>query len=282
MSATSDLRPSPIAGRWYPGDPEELTSEIGTFLEQSKVAELNGEVIGLVVPHAGHRYSGQTAAYAFRTIQGKHFDLVAILSPFHDFHPAEVLTSGHQAYATPLGSIPVDRDAIEKFSQFLIEEGEPSPEEIVFDHEHSLEIELPFLQIVLSGSFNLLPIMVRSRSAKITRAVGKALARVLQNRSALIVASSDLSHFFPENKANQLDNEMLQQISSFSPEGVLQADTNGTAFACGAGAIVATFWAARELGADQVKILHHSTSADETGDHNSVVGYGAAVILKKS
>jgi MEMO1 family protein len=280
MSAISDLRPSPIAGRWYPGDPEELSREVGTFLEQSKVAELNGEVIGLIVPHAGHRYSGRTAAHAFRTIQGKHFDLVAVLSPFHDYHPAEVLTSGHQAYATPLGSIPIDREAVDNFSKYLIENGGPAPEDIVFDHEHSLEIELPFLQVVLASSFNLLPVMVRSRSEKITLAIGQALAKVLQNRSALIVASSDLSHFYPEKKAVQLDTEMLLQISSFSPEGVLQADANGTAFACGAGAIAAALWAARDLGADQVKILHHSTSANETGDHTSVVGYGAAAIIK--
>ncbi len=280
MSAVSDLRPSPIAGRWYPGDPKDLAGEVGAFLRQAELAESMAEVVGLIVPHAGHRYSGRTAGYAFRTVMGKRFDLVAVVSPFHDFHPAEVLVSGHQAYSTPLGPVSIDPETLEAFSNKLVEAGGPPPQEIVYDQEHSLEIELPFLQVALTGDFQLLPVMVRGHSEQVCQSVGKALAGALRGRSALLVASSDLSHFYPESKANRLDQEMLKLISSFKPEDVLKADANRSAFACGAGAIASVLWAAKELGADQVKILHHSTSADETGDRSSVVGYGSAAILK--
>jgi AmmeMemoRadiSam system protein B len=280
LSAVSDLRPSPIAGRWYPGDPADLAGEVGAFLNQAELPPLIGNIIGLVVPHAGHRFSGRTAAYAFKTIIGRSFDLVAIVSPLHDYHPAEILISGHQAYGTPLGVLPIDQEAVDTFAKKLIELGGPAPEEIFYDQEHSLEIELPFLQVALAGEFKILPVMVRGRSERLCRLVGQALAAALKGRSALLVASSDLSHFYTEQKADQLDRDMLAIISSFDPDAVLQADAVGKAFACGAGAIASVFWAAKDLGANRIEILHHSTSAAETGDRSSVVGYGSAAILK--
>jgi AmmeMemoRadiSam system protein B len=280
MSMDLNLRPSPIAGRWYSGDPGILSGEVNTYLEQAEIEPLAGEVIGLVVPHAGHRYSGRTAGYGFRAVRGLHFDLAVVVSPFHDYHPAKMLVSGHQAYITPLGALEIDRQAVDAFSEQCTAMGAAPPGKIMRDQEHSLEIELPFLQTALAGGFKLLPLMLRDRSVEFCRMAGKALAAVLKGRSALLVASSDLSHFYPQDTATRLDGEMLKLVGSFSPEAVLKADAVGKAFACGANAIAVALWAAGELGADQVKILHHSTSAAETGDRSSVVGYGAAVILK--
>jgi AmmeMemoRadiSam system protein B len=148
------------------------------------------------------------------------------------------------------------------------------------DGEHSLEIELPFLQRALSGNYQLLPVMVRSFSSEALLHLGRALADVAATKKTLLVASTDLSHFYPENTANALDREMLAQIEAFSPEGVLDAEQRGKGFACGAGAVAAVLWAAKFLGATSVQVLHHSTSAEETGDRRSVVGYGAAVVIK--
>lgn len=280
MSAELNLRPSPIAGRWYSGDRAILAGEVGAYLGQAETEPLAGEVIGLVVPHAGHRYSGRTAGYGFRAVRGLRYDLAAVVSPFHDYHPAKILVSSHQAYATPLGALEIDRQAVDAFSEQLTGMGAGSPCKIARDQEHSLEIELPFLQTALDGQFKLLPLMLRDRSVEFCRLAGKTLAAVLKGRSALLVASSDLSHNYPQAAAAHLDGEMLNLIGSFSPEAVLKADAEGKAFACGANAIAMVLWAAGELGANQVKILHYSTSADETGDRSSVVGYGAAVILK--
>lgn len=282
MAMISDIRPSPIAGLWYSGDPHELRQQVQQYLSQAHLPELNGEVIGVVAPHAGLRYSGRTAGYAFRAVEGQRPDLVAVVSPFHAFHPAALLTSAHAAYASPLGPVWIDRQAVSVVQQILREEAGLELKSIAHDGEHSLEIELPFLQVSLQGDFRLLPVMMRSQSAAVAKALGHALARALEGRSALLVASTDLSHFYPEPAAKMFDQEMLRRIAALSPEGVLAAEGSGAGFACGVAAVAAVLWAARDMGANAVEILHHSTSADETGDRESVVGYGAAAILKRT
>jgi AmmeMemoRadiSam system protein B len=151
---------------------------------------------------------------------------------------------------------------------------------VAYDQEHSLEIELPFLQRALVGEFKLLPVMVRSQSASVSQQLGSSLAETLRGKNALIVASTDLSHFYTQKEAVGFDTEMLRRIETFSPEAVFSAEKEQQGFACGLGALVAVLWAAKSLGGDTVKVLHHATSGDVTGDYSSVVGYGAAIVLK--
>jgi len=281
MPRISEVRPSPIAGVWYTGEPRLLAEQVDAFLNQARLPDLDGEVIGVVTPHAGYRYSGRTAGFAFRAVLGQKPDLVAILSPFHAFHPAPLLTSAHQAYETPLGAVEVDREALAELDEMLIDYAQVGLVPVANDREHSLEIELPFLQRALAAPFKLLPVMVRNLSETIVHPLGLALARILKDRSALLVASTDLSHFYPVNEARKLDEEMLHQIEAFSPEGVLRAESSGTGYACGVAGVAAVLWAGQELGADLVRVLHYSTSADETHDTSSVVGYGAAALIKR-
>jgi AmmeMemoRadiSam system protein B len=280
MEIISDLRPSPIAGQWYEGNPEKLAKEIDQFIEDAKLPEIKGEIIGVIAPHAGHRYSGRTAGYAFKAVQGMERDLVVIVSPLHFYSSHPLLTSAHKAYATPLGSVEIDSAAVEKLTQELRNLGGEKLYAVANDREHSLEIELPFLQCALKGSFKLLPVMAHTLEDDFAEQLGMALARTLKNRSCLLVASTDLSHFYSQAVAKRLDTEMLRHMAEFSPEGILSAERRGTGFACGATAVAAVLWAARELGANLVTILHHSTSGEVTGDFDSVVGYGAGVILK--
>ncbi len=277
---TVDVRPSPIAGLWYEGDPKVLASTVDTYLERAQLPKLEGEVIAVVAPHAGHRYSGPVAGYAFAALRGLKPDLVAILSPFHNPHNASFLTSAHASYATPLGAIPIDHAAVESLSAALHSELGFGLTRISNDPEHSLEIELPFLQRVLAPEWKLLPVMVRSLDPDVSQTLGKLLARLLKDRKAIIVASTDLSHYYDQQTALTLDHAMLAQVEAFNPEGAFEVDRQGKGYACGLGALTAVMWAARELGADQVKILQHATSGDSTGDYAAVVGYGAAVILK--
>jgi AmmeMemoRadiSam system protein B len=123
--------------------------------------------------------------------------------------------------------------------------------------------------------------MLRDQSPQVTRALGQALAETLAGTNALLVASTDLSHFYTQAEARQLDAEMLAHIEAFDPDGVLKAEQDGRGFACGHGAVAAVLWAAKDLGADEVKILHYATSADVSGDYEQVVGYGAAIITRK-
>jgi AmmeMemoRadiSam system protein B len=149
------------------------------------------------------------------------------------------------------------------------------------DPEHSLEIELPFLQRALSADFTLLPLMVRELDPQSLKNLGACLARVLHNRSALLVASTDLSHFYPQATAESLDHEMLRRIANFAPLAVLPAAAEGQGVACGRGAVAVVLWTAQELGANHAQILHYATSGEVTGDFHEVVGYGAAVITRR-
>jgi AmmeMemoRadiSam system protein B len=281
MNTSLDVRPSPIAGQWYPGDPRRLAASVDQYINDATLPELDGEVVAIVAPHAGHIYSGPVAGYAFAALRGLKPDLVAVASPMHYPLPQPLITTAHSAYQTPLGPIPIDADALKMLDAHLREILGMALSYVKRDPEHSLEIELPFLQRVLTSEFRLLPIMVRDVSAHVTRGLGMALARTLQGRNAILVASTDLSHFYNQKVANALDDEMLRRVEAFDPEGVLQAEDEGVGFACGRGALAAVLWAAKELGGDTVKILHHATSGDVTGDYSQVVGYGAAVVTRR-
>ena len=272
-----DVRPSPIAGTWYPGDAAALAASVDGYLSQARVEPLEGRLIGVVAPHAGHQYSGGVAGHAFRLLVGLAPEVVVVVSPFHAVHPAPLLTSAHQAYATPLGSVPVDHERLERLGAQLRRAGHDL-EGLRRDREHALEIELPFLQRALDRPFRLLPLMVRSHERQTVEALGHALAEVLEGAAAVLVASSDLSHFYPDPLARRFDSALLRRLEAFDPAGVLAAEEQGLGFACGRGAIAAVLWAARDLGADHVRVLHHATSGDVTGDRSSVVGYAAAAI----
>ncbi len=271
-----DVRPSPIAGTWYEGNVKSLARAVDEYLNGAQLPELDGEIVAVIAPHAGHRYSGAVAGYAFSALRSLDFELVAVISPFHNLARYPLITTAHDAYGTPLGNVEVDKTALTELSSHLDIPVTP----VYADKEHSLEIELPFLQRALTNEFRLLPIMIRAQESDVARKLGHALAQVLKDKNALLVASTDLSHFYDQNTANILDAEMLRRFESFDPESIFDAETTGKAFACGHAAVAAVLWAARDLGANRVRILNHATSGDVTGDTSSVVGYGAAVVLK--
>ena len=281
MDANLDFRPSPIAGRWYPGEPRRLASSIDAYILEARLPEIKGQVIAVMAPHAGHMYSGPVAGYAFSALRGLQPDLVAVISPMHYPYPDPLLTSAHAAYQTPLGEVWIDRQAIETLNSHLKTELGYGLSAVRNDPEHSLEIELPFLQRVLPDPFQLIPVMVRDQTVPVARALGKALAKVLAGKKAVMVASTDLSHFYSRKQADILDAEMLRQVEGFDPAGVMQVEEDGKGFACGRSALAAVLWAAKDLGADTARVLYHATSGDVTGDYSEVVGYAAAVIIRQ-
>lgn len=286
MKAELGIRPSPIAGQWYPADPRRLAAQVDGYMDAAQLPEIDGEVVGVMAPHAGHIYSGPVAGYAFAPLRGKKLDLVVVVSPMHHPYYEPLLTTAYAAYATPLGSIPVHHEALRLLDELLEKELGIKLTPVARDMEHSLEIELPFLQRALSGPFSLLPVMVRDQSRAVSRGLGKALADTLANKKILeadttvLVASTDLSHFYPQQVAKTLDEEILRQVEAFDPDGVIRVDEQGKGYACGRGALAAVLWAAKELGADQSQILRYATSGDVTGDYERVVGYGAAVFTR--
>jgi AmmeMemoRadiSam system protein B len=279
-AVSESVRPSQIAGLWYEGEPKALARAVDGYMDAAEVPPLEGEVVGAIAPHAGHRYSGPVAGYAFAALKGLAPSLVAVLSPFHNYHSASLLTTSYEAYATPLGAISVDRGSVNALQAALRHDLGFGLTAIENDPEHSLEIELPFLQRALAGGWKLLPVMVRVQEPEVCEVVGKAVAKVLKGLNAILVASTDLSHYYEQRIAIALDRAMLEPVEAFDPERAFDVERSGRGYACGLGALASVMWAARELGATRIRVLRHATSGDVTGDYSAVVGYGAAVILK--
>jgi AmmeMemoRadiSam system protein B/AmmeMemoRadiSam system protein A len=272
------VRKPAVAGQFYPGDPVTLTKELSDFFKNAKKEPVPGKIVALISPHAGYVYSGQVAAYSFKLLEGLSFETVVVISPHHrgGFPGASVYGGG--AYETPLGTIPVDTlvagqiaDASEKV--VVSTQGHASG----WGGEHSLEVELPFLQLVL-GEFKLVPIVMGQQDWSTCQALGQALSGALQGKNSLIVASTDLSHYHPYDEAVRLDHIVIDHVNSFDPQGLHHDLASGICEACGGGPVVATMLAARGLGADKAKVLHYANSGDVTGDRSGVVGYMAAVI----
>ncbi len=273
------IRPSPIAGKWYRDDPEGLRAEILAYLNAGD-PKITGEVMGVIAPHAGYRYSGKTAGLAFQSVKGQSFDVVVLFSPYHAYSSAPLLSSGHAAYETPLGTLSVDHELLNAFGQAYQEAFHTKLVQLLNDEEHSLEIELPFLQCALQPGFQILPLMIRTLEPVFIKKIAAILFSILQNKRVLVVASTDLSHFYTEQAANRYDVTMLAAFESFQSEKIYETERQQAGFACGAGAVMAGIELTKQMGADKVQILHHTTSAEVTGDRSSVVGYGAAVILQ--
>src|SRR6266508_4685617 len=225
-----DVRPSPIAGHWYDGDPAALARSVDGYLDSAQLPDLEGEVIAVIAPHAGHTYSGAVAGYAFAALRGRSPDLVAVIAPMHHPYYEPLITTAHEAYSTPLGNILVDKDTLNELDSVLKSELLFGLSPVENDPEHSLEIELPFLQRALSSGWKLLPVMVRVREASISERFGKALAKILRGKNFVLVASTDLSHFYNQQTALTCDRAMLNAIESFDPDGIQHGAVTGQGF----------------------------------------------------
>jgi len=274
--APNAIRRSAIAGTWYPGSASALASTIDGFLAAADAAPVRGELKGLVSPHAGYAYSGGVAAYAYKQLEGRQYPHVVVVSPVHQPYGGRYLVTGDRYYETPFGLVEVDADLVSELGQQI---------DLTFvkqDREHSLEIQLPFLQHTL-GEFSLLPVMMGEQSLDSCRQLSFALAGVLEGREALLVASSDLAHLNDYNEVVAHDRFVQQYVNDFDPEGLSESLDRNEAQACGGGPIVTVMLAARERGADRAEVLKYKNSGDVTGIRTRgqyTVGYLAGVVYK--
>jgi hypothetical protein len=273
-----NVRQPAVAGSFYPADSSSLTKQIEDFLARVPNTEINGEIVALISPHAGYMYSGEVAACAYKLLEGLEFEAVVVIAPSHrfPFQGASVYYSG--GYQIPLGLLPVHQELAERImAQAEIIDFFPQ----AHSREHALEVQLPFLKMVL-GDFNLVPIVMGSQDIDTCRKLAKAVADSVSGRKVLIVASSDLSHFHNYDTAVELDSLVQNRVSNFDAEGLSQDLQQRVCEACGGGPMVTALMAAKLLGADQTKVLKYANSGDVTGDNRQVVGYMAAVIYKSS
>jgi len=268
--AAAEVRPAQFADdQWYPSSARHLRQTLESLLASAPKRNL-GRPLGLVSPHAGLRFSGQVAAHAYRQLEGYTYDCVAVVSPVHRHFFGPYVATRYRYYSTPLGLIPLAEDLLAELAQVL------PLERVGRDDEHSLEIQLPFLQYVLGDGFELLPIMMGEQSEEACHALAQALVAVLRDRAALVVASSDLSHFHPYDEALELDQRVVNCIRNYDPESLARVLASGQAEACGGGPIITAMHVCRELGATHSEVLHYANSGDVWRDRSSVVGYVAA------
>jgi len=260
-----------VAGSFYPSNKHELRSMITGFL--SRVPSSSGQQapFGLISPHAGYVYSGQTAAYAYAALKGRTYDTVVVLAPSHSasFNGAAVYARG--GFKTPLGTTMIDESAVQELvgSTALIKEMPAA-----FEREHSLEAQLPFLQTVL-GPFTLVPLIIGHVSMELVVAVSDALKGFMREKNVLVVASSDMSHYKPADINDALDAVAIRYLQRNDVEGLLKSAQLGDCELCGIGPVLTLMLIARARGAT-FELLHHTNSGAVTGDDGAVVGYLSA------
>ena len=281
-NAVFDRRPSPIAGSWYPGNALKLRTMIEGFLGKAPTLRFEGRLQGLIVPHAGYMYSGQTAAYAFKALEGEKFSKVVVISPSHQAFRAPLLTSGHAAYTTPLGDLRVDQESLAPLHGLNWNRLGLGLTPIRNDREHSLEIELPFLQATLKEPFTLVPIMMMDQRRPVADALSQALTSWMKGlpstENVLLVASSDQSHFHPQGQAEVMDRAVIKALEAQDIDLLYRLDAEGKGEACGLGPMATVILTCQALGKTELQVCDHRTSAAATGDESSVVGYTSAIL----
>lgn len=274
-TTTEQTRPTAVGGMFYPGNKLILDREVGMLLDGAPVYPVHGRVVALIAPHAGYMYSGRTAAHGYSLLRGTHAPDVVIVAPsHHEFFDGISVYPG-AAYTTPLGIVPVSTALRAELLAAC-----PLVHATFAGHgpEHAIEVQLPFLQKSL-GTIRILPLIVGNQSRENCFGLGEVLGLILQGTGALLVASTDLSHFHTAQVAEQMDRVVASDLEQFDPEQLMDDIEAGHVEACGGGPTVAVMVAARKLGARSLHVLHRTHSGAITGDNKSVVGYLAAVVV---
>jgi MEMO1 family protein len=267
------VRRAAVAGSWYPGTPERIVAEVEAYLGAARAQAPSGRLVGLVSPHAGLRYSGPVAAWGYSLLRGRAGITVVLVGPSHRaaFPGVSVVASG--AFETPLGLVPIDEDLA---SRLLAADAGIRDLRSPQLQEHSLEMQLPFLQHLVAD-LRIVPLLMGTQCRDEVEALAGGLASALGGREALLLASSDLSHYHPAPVANRLDALVVGDVERFDGDALMDRLESAPDHACGGGPMVAVMKAARSLGADRATVLRYGDSGDAgERDKSHVVGYLSA------
>jgi MEMO1 family protein len=274
--AAADVRPSILAGTWYPGNKNELRSDVRDMIDRARPDAPAGRLVALAVPHAGYMYSGPVAAYAFKLLIDRDIDTIVLIGPSHR-HAFSGVAIDLRDYETPIGNVEVDRElaaGLIQGNQHLI-----TTRTDVHEQEHSLEIEMPFIQTVLPHA-RIVPVLMGSQDEQTCRTLAALLTDVLAGKNVILVVSTDLSHFHNGPDAEAMDDRLLKHVEAFNPERLYFDLRSGSVEACGGGPLTVVMTVARSLGANQARVLKYAHSGHVTGDHSRVVGYMAAAFVQ--
>ena len=270
------IRAAAVAGTWYPGSAGALTREVDAYLASAPEGEA-GDVTAVLAPHAGLMFSGPIGAHAYKAAASGEFDVAVLVGPSHfaAFEGAALWPDG--AFECPLGLLDIDPGGANALLASPIVRALPEAHR----REHSLEMQLPFLKR-LFPRLPIVPVLIGHQTRATIEALATALAAAFTGRRALLVASTDLSHYFDATTALSLDGRVQEHVRDFDPEGLLSLfegypeDERGRYVACGGGAAIAVMMAARTLGATGGRVLKYGHSGEVSGDNDGVVGYLAA------
>jgi AmmeMemoRadiSam system protein B/AmmeMemoRadiSam system protein A len=264
-----------VAGQFYPADKKALGEMVNGFIVKAPQGKGEGKIIALISPHAGYVYSGQVAAYGYRQIQGHEIKNIILLGVSHrsTFMGASVYTKGR--FKTPLGEVKINEPLAQSF---LNEAAEVKYFPEAFEKEHSIEVQLPFLQTVLKD-FMIIPILIGTPTQK---TFDHLIARISAtfDENTLIVASTDLSHYHDYHKAIEMDSKIISAVERLSTIQAGQLFQSGEAEMCGAFPVIITIEAAKRLGATHGVLFHYANSGDVTGEKDKVVGYASLGLFR--
>jgi AmmeMemoRadiSam system protein B/AmmeMemoRadiSam system protein A len=268
------IRKPVVAGAFYDGESAALAARIDSYLAAVKdLPPVQGEVRAIICPHAGYIYSGPTAAYAYKLVQGKPYETVVIIGTSHQYglDGASIYTKG--GFETPLGTVPVDEELASKIARasgfgYVAE---------AHSKEHSVEVQVPFIQKVLPQA-KIVPIVLGYPTRQNVYALADGIAKASAGKKALIVASTDMSHFLSKADANELDAKTIDLVKKLNVNTLIAKCANGENIMCGGGGVAATLLALKKAGEPKVEVLGYSDSSPATGDESKVVGYFAAAI----
>jgi AmmeMemoRadiSam system protein B/AmmeMemoRadiSam system protein A len=279
------VREAGVAGAFYPADPKELTAMMDEMLAKAAPPPIKDPILAVVAPHAGYQYSGPVAAYTYAALKGRKFSRVVVIAPSH--YEAFDFTSVYEgdAYATPLGTVQVDKAFARQLAKMssTMQLSSRGHEATSAGAEHAIEVQLPWLQRVL-GNFEVVPIVMGDQSYENSRALGVALTKLIQSDSkggeTLVLASSDLSHYHPYDEAVTIDHKTLNALAAWDYFSMSRNFQSRIWEACGGAPIVAAMIYAERMGANRAMVLKYANSGDVTGDRSRVVGYSADVFVK--
>jgi AmmeMemoRadiSam system protein B len=274
------------AGSFYEGSSKSLERQIRScFLSKLGPGQLpnvakNGprKVVGLICPHAGYMFSGPVAAHAYYqlAIDGKP-DTVFLLGPNHTGLGSGLAIMNEGVWRTPLGDVEIDAETAHE----VVREAKiVDVDESAHSFEHSIEVQLPFLQYLFGEDFKIVPICFLMQDLNSAREVGNAIGKIAPLKNMVIIASSDMTHYEPQNMAQSKDSKALEAITAMDEARFYSVIESHHVTACGYGPIAALITGAKSLGVKEAKLLCYKTSGDVIGDYSSVVGY-AAVCFKK-
>ena len=270
------IRPAAVAGTWYPGTAGALSRDVDGYLQHAG-DWTGGPIQAVLAPHAGLMFSGPVGAHAYRAAASGRFDVIVLAGPSHfvAFDGVSIFPDG--AFATPLGEALIDDAVAAALSSSPVVRTLPSAHQ----REHSLEMQLPFVRRLFPAA-KIVPLVMGFQTRDTILGLADALAAACRGRQALLVGSTDLSHYFDARTAARLDGRVQARVSAFDPEGLLDLfeeypeHERGRYVACGGGPAIAVMMAARQLGATDGRVLKYAHSGEVSGDDTGVVGYLAA------